>query len=724
MPRPARPDDLYRLHIALDPRLSPDGRTVVFTVKTVASTFDGYRHALWTVPADGSAPARQLTIGVKHDRHARFSPDGRTLAFLSDRRSALEDPPEGVKPGEREDTVQVHLLSLDGGEARRLTDLPRGVDDFGWAPDGKRLVVTTSSRAADREADSRIRGRTSHKPGTPPPSDYRYLDRLGYLYNGAGFIDDREKHLWIVDAETGTATRLTEGPGAETSPAWSPDGTRIAFVADRRAGRDITFRSNVHVVEVASGRQHAVTGGRALFAGPVWLDDATLAVIGHRFPARAGSRADVWRFAADGSETGPRAGTDLTARHDLMIGATMNSDVQPGEETRLVATAGGAAVLVIAPVDGAEELWRISTSDGSLERLTLGHHYVSSFDAVAGSRGSTRVAFLRSTATAPADVHRLDVPLGNVRRPLEPDRLTELNAEVLAELTLVEPEERRYEVEGRDIQGWYLPPLAPTTDGDGAPRARGRRHHAPAPLLTEIHGGPHTHFGWALIWEWQVLVGSGIGVFACNPRGSDGYGEAFNAANYRDWGDGPMRDILAGIDALVAEGRADADRLGVTGGSYGGYMTTWIIGRDQRFRAAMACRGVNDMTMLMLTGDIAGGDWARLEFGSAPWEDPDYYREVSPLSLAGEMRTPLLIQHSEQDLRTTIGQAEALFTVLRSLRRPVRLMRVPGESHELTRSGSPFRRVENIVQVRDWFAWFLVEGRRTLPPKPRVRAGR
>jgi dipeptidyl aminopeptidase/acylaminoacyl peptidase len=178
------------------------------------------------------------------------------------------------------------------------------------------------------------------------------------------------------------------------------------------------------------------------------------------------------------------------------------------------------------------------------------------------------------------------------------------------------------------------------------------------------------------------------------------------------------------VDALVADRLADPDRLGVTGGSYGGYMTTWIIGRDRRFRAAMACRGVNDMSMLMLTGDIAGGDWARLEFGAAPWEDPEYYREVSPLHLASEMRTPLLIQHAEQDLRTTVGQAEALFTVLRSLRRPVRLMRVPGESHELTRSGAPFRRIENLVQVRDWFRWFLVDGQRRLPPKPRIRAGR
>ncbi len=220
-----------------------------------------------------------------------------------------------------------------------------------------------------------------------------------------------------------------------------------------------------------------------------------------------------------------------------------------------------------------------------------------------------------------------------------------------------------------------------------------------------------------------MLAGAGMGVFASNPRGSDGYTEAFNAANHRDWGDGPTRDVLAGVDALIADGLADPERLGLTGGSYGGYLTNWIIARDHRFRAALTARSVSDMTMLMLTGDIATGDWARLEFGSAPWEDDAFYREISPITRAAEIRTPLLIQHSENDIRTTVGQAEALFTVLRSLRRPVRFMRVPGETHELTRSGTPFRRRENLIQVRDWFTWFLVRGERRLPPKPRERAG-
>jgi dipeptidyl aminopeptidase/acylaminoacyl peptidase len=232
-----------------------------------------------------------------------------------------------------------------------------------------------------------------------------------------------------------------------------------------------------------------------------------------------------------------------------------------------------------------------------------------------------------------------------------------------------------------------------------------------------------TAYGRAPFWEWQVLAGAGMGVLAANPRGSDGYGQAFADANVRDWGTGPAADCLAGVDVLVASGRADPARLGVTGGSYGGYLTSWIVGHDDRFAAAITCRSVNDLAVLVGTGDIAGPQFGEMYFRAQPWEDPEAYREQSPLTYATAIRTPLLIQHAEQDLRTTIAQAELLFTALRTLRRPVRLMRVPGESHELTRSGTPYRRMESMVQVRDWFAHFLVAGRRRLPRKPAVRTG-
>ena len=704
MPRPPRPEDIYRLRIPTEPRLSPDGKFIAFSVQTVAPTHDGYRQALWLVPADGAAPARQLTIGTKHDRHPRFSPDGRTLAFLSDRRLIVEEDPKAPKEEDREDGTQVYLLPLDGGEASRLTDLPRSVDWFEWSPDGGRLVVGSASLATTREEDARRRGkRLKHEPDAPPDSDYRYVDRLNYMLNGTGFTYDRVTHAWIVDVASGEAQRLTDGPVPDEDPAWSPDGTRIAFARNRRRDHDLRYRRDIVVADAATGRLTPVTAGPDnLFFAPAWLPDGKrIAALGGRIPANA-YRNDVWVFAADGSDARPDGGRNLSGPHDLMPGALVNSDVTAGEGSRLFPSADGRWITFAAPIDGAYELWRIAVDDGRVERLTKDRHYLSSFDVVEPG-GRRAIAAVRSTPTQLPDVHVVEGKRGAPRFR----RVTDLNAELLSEVELREPVERRVSVDGRDIQGWLIP-------------AGGRRQ----PLVTEIHGGPHTLYGWSPFWEFQTLAANGISVFYCNPRGSEGYGRAFNEANLRDWGEGPTRDVLAGVDALVAEGLADPDRLGVTGGSYGGYLTTWIVGHDQRFRAAIACRSVTDLPMLFLTGDISQGEWPQLEFGTVPWNGATILREQSPITYADRIHTPLLIQHSERDIRATVGQAEALFTVLRSLKRPVRFMRVPDENHELTRSGTPFRRVENLVQVRDWFRHFLVDGKRGLPPAPSPRVRR
>jgi acylaminoacyl-peptidase len=710
LPRPAHPHDLYRLAIPFEPRLSPDGSRVAFTVKRSSVGRDGYRHAIWIAPADGSADARRLTIGARTDRYPRFSPDGRVLAFISDRRLLVEEEPDRPQAAkEREDCDQVHLLPLDGGEARRLTDLPRGVTDFAWSPDGTRLAVLTSSLGTSAEEDRKRRGRPPKpKPGETPLSDYRYLDRLGYQYNGAGFVDDQETHLWLVDVATGEARALVSGPSAEHDPAWSPDGTRIAFAANRRRDPDLDYRSGIYVVDVDSGEVTTVAGGPdAVFFGPAWTrDGGAILALGDRFP-RAAYRTGIWRFAADGSDGGPHGGADLLAASELKPDAAMNSDVTLGEGARLVPAADGRHVLFTAPVDGSCELWRVAITGGSApEQLTSDRHYLAGWDAVPAARGRADVVVaVRSAAATFPEVVVMDVPAKGAASA--PRTLTALNGELAAEVALVEPVERRWHSDGHEIQGWLYP------GGDGA-----------RPLVLQIHGGPHTLYGWSPILEWQVLAGAGISVLASNPRGSEGYGEAFNRANLGDWGDGPMADVLAGVDQAIADGLADPDRLGVTGGSYGGYLTNWIVGKTDRFKAAITCRSVVDMRMLFLTGDISGGEWARIEFGKDPWLDADYFHAISPLSLAPNVHTPLLIQHSERDLRTTVGQAEALFTVLRSLRRPVRFMRVPDESHELTRGGTPFRRAENLVQIRDWFEHFLVRGERRLPAPPRNRAGK
>ena len=706
MPRPPRPEDLYRLRIATEPRLSPDGRWAVVTLQTVAPTYDAYLQALWLVPTDPEADGgpRQLTIGSRNDRFARFSPDGRWLAFISDRRLQTEDEPSRPKETkDREDKDQVHILPMHGpGEARRVTDMPRGVEAFEWSPDGTRLVVVSTSHGGTHDEDARARGRgRKPKSDEPPDSDYRFIDRLNYMVNGPGFQYDRIRHLWLVDVEGGQATRLTDGPVSDLEPAWSPDGTRIAFVSERHRDPDLALRPAIHVVEVATRKVHAVTGGpRSSFVTPAWLPDGeTIVALGSKLEGRGGSRNDVWLFPADGSQARAEGGRNLSGQHDLMIGAGVASDVVKGEPARLIPTADGKAIDFLAPIEGSYELWRIATDDGAVARMTTDRHHLSSFDAVPRAR-RTRHVYLRSTPTEPPELWLRDNDAGT--RPL-----TRFNADILDELTLVEPVERRSDVDGWSIQGWFM--------------AGGGKN---GPLVTQIHGGPHSMYGWSPFWEFQLLAAAGIGVFYSNPRGSDGYGQDFNDANHRDWGPGPMRDVLAGVDALVADGLADPDRLGVTGGSYGGYLTNWILGHDDRFRAAMTCRSVSDMSMLFLTGDISGGDWATLEFDATPWSDPAYFREISPVTYADRIRTPLLIQHSERDIRTTVGQAEALFTVLRSLKRPVRLLRVPEETHELTRSGTPFRRIENLRIVLDWFRHFLVDGKRGMPPLPKVHGGR
>lgn len=716
MSRPPQPEDLYRFRIPTDPQLSPDGTLVALTVQVAAPGRDAYRHAIWLVPADVSAPPRQLTLGVRHDTHPRFSPDGRAIAFLSDRRPVTEEEPGA--PKDREDGTQVHLLQLDGGEARRLTDLPRGVDGFAWSPDGRSMVVRSTSHASTHAADARARGKTvtQPRPGTPPTSDYRYIDRLQNMLNGPGFIYDHVSNLWLVDVATGAARRLTRGRTNHEDPIFSPDGTRVAYVAQGGRHPDLDWQFDVHVVEVAGGRDIRITDGAgSAFGTPAWLRDGrTVAVLGHRYPRAGGSRNDIWLFAADGSEAGKGRGRNLSARHDLMPGSGMGSDVTPGEPAHLWSAPDGRHLLFTAPVRGSYELWRIAVDDGEVERLTDGRHYLSGWHAAGRPEGGVRVAVIRSDPVALGDVHVLDLGTdGSAGAAGDADlrRVTRWNDEVLAEVEVRAAVERWVTVDGREVQGWLIASAAAEAG-------------EPGPLVLQIHGGPHTLYGWSPYWEFQVLAGSGVSVLATNPRGSEGYGQDFNAANIPDWAVGPTRDVLAHVEAAVEAGTADPKRLGVAGGSYGGYLTNWIVAADTRFAAAMTCRSVTDLATLMLTGDLAGGIFGKMEFGAQPWEDPELYRRLSPLTYAEKIRTPLLIQHAENDLRCPIGQAEALFAVLRTLRRPVRFMRVPNETHELTRSGSPFRRVENLVQARGWFGHYLVAGRKGLPRLPKERAGK
>jgi len=699
MSRSPRPEDLYDLRVPVEVALSPDGTRVAFTVKAANPRRDGYRTALWIVPADGSEPARQLTMGVNTDSAPRWSPDGRALAFLSDRESVLVKAGAGDDPARREQikegAVQAWLLPMDGGEAHQLTKLPQNVTDLRWSPDGDRLVLVSGSRKAERDPD--------RDPKLPPKIDTKLIDRLQYMLNGEGYIHEYPPKLWLFEVKSGKLERLTSGDTRDENPAWSPDGKRIAYTSNPHPDADLSWRTDVFVIDADGGKPLRVTGGSGnrAFDFAAWAPDGkSVAALGHRFSARGSTQVDLWRFRV--RKSGDDEGENLTGQHDLETLGAVNSDLFGFAPTRPIWSADGSTVTFGAPADGSAEFWRVAVDDHRVERLTKGKHYLSRASAAFMADGALRVAVIAADATHPPDVAAIDIPAGAAsRKGAAVRRLTDLMGEKWADIKLVAPQERWHEVEGRRIQGWFY-----AADGKGK---------KPAPVVLEIHGGPATLYGWSLMWEWQCLVAAGMSVYASNPRGSQGYGQAFMSANYRDWGDGPMADVMGGLDGLIADGLVDEKHMGVTGGSYGGYLTSWVIGHTDRFAAAVSCRSVNDLTSEMLSGDIAGPLFGKYEYGANPWDDPELYRQHSPLTYADKMDTPLLIQHSEKDLRTPITQGEELFTVLRSMHKPVRFLRVPEESHELTRSGAPFRRVDNVEKIRDWFSHFLVDGKHGLP---------
>ncbi len=700
--RAPRPEDLYDLRVPTELALSPDGRFVAFSVKAGAPGKDGYRISLWLAPSDGSAPARQLTVGSKSDTAPRWSPDGRQIAFLSDRGAVLQAGGGGPKPGKpeapKEGGTQVWLLPFaDGGEARQLTDLPKNVEGISWSPDGRRLGIVSTAESTEPEK------KPERRPEDPPAPDTRLIDTLGYQFNGAGFVHDRFTRIWIVDAETGAAELLTRGNNHDGDPQWSPNGRQIAFVSDRHPNADLGWRSDIYLVDVRTKeiRQLSPGRGRQAWGAPEWSrDGAWIAAVGNRDWRRGEvAQPSVWRIRVrDGFAE------DLLDGADLDASAAVNSDLVGGAAHRPFWMTDGRWIVFLAPVDGSLELWRVEVDGGRRERLTRDRHYLGRIDVVGLARGGARVAASRTTPTQAPEVVIGEIPAGRLAGTdsVALRQVSDLMRERWSEVRLVAPVERWHEVDGRRVQGWFYP----------APSSTKRD---PAPVVLQIHGGPATMYGWSLIWEWQLLAASGVSVYACNPRGSQGYGQNFLTANVQDWGDGPMRDAMGGLDALAADGLIDPDRMGVTGGSYGGYLTSWIVGHTARFKAAVTCRSVNDMVSQMLSGDIGGPTFGLHVYGVHPWEDWDLYRRHSPLTYAASVKTPLMIQHSENDLRCTITQAEELFSVLRSLRRTVRLMRVPDESHELTRSGTPFRRVDNLRLIAEWFRHFLIEGKTRLP---------
>ena len=644
-----RPDDVYELVGVADPRIAPDGRLVAYQAWSIDREANEVRSAIWVTELDGSGEPRRFTFSDKRDGAPRWSPDGRWLAFTSSR-------------GEEKTPPQLYVIPAEGGEARALTAAKEGIEEVVWSPDSTRLAYTMRVRdAAYDEEDDRKRAP-------------RRLTRLLYKLDNVGWTSDRRKHVFVVPVEGGEPRQLTDGDCEDGEPAWSPDGARIVFGSLRGERWDVEPIDRLYVVDADGGEPRQLTGDDGSYTTPSFSPDG--AWIAYRYQQEDGTyphHGQIGVMAADGS--GARL---LTTALDRQV------DTYP--EVREPLWDGGRLVFAIED-HGNVHLYTVS-ADGSSdpELLVGGEQSIGSYDARDG-----RLAYVSTTATT----------LREVYAGADGRRLTDVGRAFTEGRELVEPERfTAVSADGTEVDAWLVRP---------AGFDPGKRY----PVLLSVHGGPFSQYGTGFFDEFQVYAGAGYAVLYANPRGGSGYSEAWGRAIRGPiggvgpgWGTVDYEDVMGVVDtALERYDFLDAGRLGVIGGSYGGFMTSWIVSHTKRFKAAVSERAVNHMVSAFGSSDIF---WIfQRQFGGSMWEHVDAWLAFSPTTYAAEIETPLLILHSENDLRCNVEQGEHLFTLLRLLGKEVEMVRFPAEGHELSRAGSPLHRVQRFEAILEWFGRYL-----------------
>ena len=652
-PLPLSPEDLYEFRFLTDAQISPDGARIAYSVKTANPKRDGYLGAIWLVSADGTTPPVQITGGTAQDSSPRWSPDGSELAFTSDR----GEVPKGRKRPPR----NVFVLDLAGGEARQLTRFGDDCSELVWAPDGGHLAFVVRDP----------------KDSTDEEDGVRVYDRARYRSDEGGLSDGRRKHVWIVGVDGSAPRKVTDGDWDDGQPEFSPDGREIAFVSNRTERRDLNTVADIHVASL-SGETRRITDGEGSYGNPSWSPDGTV-ITAYGTECAIGSSArniHIWAFPKKG---GP--GRDLLEGWDRSVGSSVISDMRAHAQTLPPAWTGDDRILFLGSDQGTANAYSCASAGGDVRAETVGAHQVVAWSL---DRSLRRFAAIVATATDPGNL-----VVGEVGGPMR--KATCLNDELLGSRYIAAPE--RVEFTGADgwkIEGWLMKP----------------REFDPAkkwPLVLEIHGGPHTAYGHSFFHEFHVLAGRGYAVLFTNPRGSHAYGQRFVEACVGDWGGKDYEDLMAGLDHALALGWIDPKRLYVTGGSYGGLMTNWIVGHTDRFRAAVTQRSISNNISAFGTSDIGWHFWEHEMGDATPWRDAEKLVYRSPLTYVTNVKTPLLILHAERDLRCPIEQAEQLFVALKVLGREAVFVRYPEDNHDLTRGGKPKHRVDHCQRIADWF---------------------
>jgi len=600
--RPFTADDLYKFKLVSDPQLSPDGTQVVFTVQRVDRATEKKHTNLWLVGTDGGEP-RPLTHGDHTDSQPRWGENGRLIHFLSNRGDTKQP--------------QLYTLSLDGGDARQLTNLQGSFGGFSLSPDGKRLLL--QFRQKDAEAIARESDEQAKKLGVVA----RHITSVTYKANGAGYLPAEKWHIWTVDADSGAATQLTNGRFHETQPIWSPDGERILFVSNRADDPDLQLDADaLYTIAADGGEISAVAAHDGRKFNPAYAPDGRIAYLGrvrHRHPQQ-----NNCLFVGDGQPENWSQPFDLHFSSAVTLTDTGSGMAAASPVWR----ADGTAVYAIAATRGSQHL--IALDSETAETIIGGDGLIAGFTF---DREQKQVAYLWGGLHHLGQIWLRDMATGESRQ------LTHFNDALFAEIGQGRVEQVSFAGgDGQLLDGWItFPP-----DFDPAKTY---------PSIMEIHGGPMVQYGRGFMHEFHYLAAQGYVVYWCNPRGSQGYGDAFATSIYGQWGTVDFDDIMAWADYMEAQPYIDADRMGVTGGSYGGYMTSMLIGRTDRFKTAVAQRVVGNTISFYGSSDLNWIGENLFGIESAPWDDFESYWQASPMRFIGNAKTPTLIIHSESDLR-------------------------------------------------------------------------